>query len=137
MLLLILLRNSTFFPMKIFLLIFWNHFVKQTIFLKKWFSVWTLHFNNFVSGICPTRFTSHRKSWQTGKIYLFLRPGFFSRYYFGRYSPELPELVLLSYFSGWSTHHSDSLHDFSVNIHRCQKDVYVNSLFSSTITAPG
>ena len=32
----------------------------------------------------------------------------------------------------WSTHHSDRLHDFSVTIPRCCKDVYVNSFFPCT-----
>ena len=32
----------------------------------------------------------------------------------------------------WSTHYSDRLHDFSVTIRRCDKDVYVNSFFSCT-----
>ena len=36
----------------------------------------------------------------------------FYRYYFGRYSSELDELVPLSYSRGRSTHYSDRLHDF-------------------------
>ena len=53
----------------------------------------------------------------------------FYRYYVGRCSPELSELVPL-HFSRWrSTLYSDRLHDFSVTIPRCYKDVYVNSFF--------
>ena len=49
----------------------------------------------------------------------------FYRYYFGRCSSELAELVPLLYYS-------DRLHDFSVTIPRCYKDVYVNSFFPRT-----
>ena len=55
----------------------------------------------------------------------------FYRYYFGRGSSEPAELVLLPYPQGRSTRSSDRLHDFSVTIPRCYKDVYVNSLFPS------
>ena len=53
----------------------------------------------------------------------------FCRYYFGRCSPELAELVPLPYSRGRSTRYSDSLHDFCVTIARYYKDVYVNSFF--------
>ena len=51
------------------------------------------------------------------------------RYYFGRCSSELAELVPLPYSRGRSTRYSDRLHDFSVSIPRCYKDIYVNSFF--------
>ena len=54
----------------------------------------------------------------------------FSRYDFGRCSSELAELVPLPYSRGRSTRYSDRLHDFSVTIPRCYKDIYVNSSFS-------
>ena len=50
-------------------------------------------------------------------------------YYFGRYLSELAQLVPLPYSRGRSTQYSDRLHDFSVTIPRCYKDVYVNSFF--------
>ena len=56
----------------------------------------------------------------------------FYTYYFGRFSSELAELVPLSYTRGRSTHYSDRLHDFSVIIPRCYKDVNVNSFFLRT-----
>ena len=56
----------------------------------------------------------------------------FYRYCFGRCSSELAELVPLPYYRGRSTRYSDRLHDFSVTIPRCYKDVYVNSLFPCT-----
>ena len=56
----------------------------------------------------------------------------FYRYYFGRCSSELVQLVPLPYSGGRSTHYSDRLHDFSVFICRCYKDVYVNSFFPRT-----
>ena len=56
----------------------------------------------------------------------------FYRYYFGRYSSELAQLVPLPYSRGRSTRYSDRLHDFSVTIPRCYKDVYVNSFFPRT-----
>ena len=54
---------------------------------------------------------------------------FFCRYYFGRCSSELTPLL---FPRGRSTGYSDSLHDFSVTIPRCYKDVYVNSFFPRT-----
>ena len=48
---------------------------------------------------------------------------------FGRCSSELAKLVPLPYFRGRSTRYSNRLHDFSVTIPRCYKDVYVNSFF--------
>ena len=56
----------------------------------------------------------------------------FYRYYFGRCSSELAQLVSLPYSRERSTRYSDRLHDFSVTIPRCYKDVYVNSFFPHT-----
>ena len=56
----------------------------------------------------------------------------FYRYYFGRCSPELAQLVPLPFSRGRSTRYSDRLHDFSVTIPRCYNDVYVNSFFPRT-----
>ena len=56
----------------------------------------------------------------------------FYRYYFGRCSSELAQLVPLPFSRGRSTGYSDRLHDFSVVIPRCCKDVYVNSFFPRT-----
>ena len=53
----------------------------------------------------------------------------FYEYYFGRCSSELAQLVALPYSRMRSTCYSDRLHDFSVTIPRCYKDVYVNSFF--------
>ena len=53
----------------------------------------------------------------------------FYRYYFGGCSSELAQLVPLPFSRGRSTRYSDRLHDFSVTIPRCYKDVYVNSFF--------
>ena len=47
----------------------------------------------------------------------------FYRYYFG---------ITLPYSRGRSTCYSDRLHDFSVTIPRCYKDLYVNSFFPRT-----
>ena len=57
---------------------------------------------------------------------------FFCRYYFDRCSSELAQLVPLTYSRGRSTHYSDRLHDFSVTIPECYKDVFVNSFFPRT-----
>ena len=43
----------------------------------------------------------------------------FYRYYFGRCSSELAQLVPLPFSRGRSTRYSDRLHDFSVTISRC------------------
>ena len=56
----------------------------------------------------------------------------FYRYYFGRCSCELAQLVPLPYSRGRSTHYSDRLHDFCVITPRCYKDVYVNNFFPRT-----
>ena len=48
------------------------------------------------------------------------------RYYFGRRSSELAQLVPLPYSRG---SYSDRLHGFSVTISRCYKDFSVNSFF--------
>ena len=57
----------------------------------------------------------------------------FYRYYFGRYSSELAQLVPHPFSRGRFTRYSDRLHDFSVTIPRCyNKDVYVNSFFRRT-----
>ena len=53
----------------------------------------------------------------------------FYRYYFGRCSSELAELVPLAFSRGRSSRYSNGLHDFSVTIPRCYKDVYVSSFF--------
>ena len=47
----------------------------------------------------------------------------FYRYYFGRSSSELAQLVQLPFSWRRSTCYSDKLHDFSVTIPRCYKDV--------------
>ena len=56
----------------------------------------------------------------------------FYRYYFGRCSSKLVQLVPLPHCWGRSTHYFDRLNGFSVNIPRCYKDVYVNSVFPHT-----
>ena len=56
----------------------------------------------------------------------------FYRYYFGKCSSELAQQVPLTFSQERSTCYSDRLHDFSVTIARCYKDVYVNSVFSRT-----
>ena len=56
----------------------------------------------------------------------------FYRYYFGKCSSELAQLVPLSFSRGKPTCYSDRLHDFSVTIPRCYKDVYVKSFFPRT-----
>ena len=57
----------------------------------------------------------------------------FYRYYFGRCSSELTQLVPLPFSLGRSTRYSDRLHNFSVTIPRCYKDVYkdVNRFWNS------
>ena len=56
----------------------------------------------------------------------------FYRYYFGRCSSELTQLVAPPYSQGRSSRYSDRLHDFFVTIPRRYKDVYVSSLFPQT-----
>ena len=54
------------------------------------------------------------------------------RYYFGRCSSELTQLVPLPFSHRRSTCYSDRLHDFSASIPRHYKDVYVDSFFPHT-----
>ena len=56
----------------------------------------------------------------------------FYRYYFGRCSSELAQLVPLHFSRGRSTRYSERLYDFSVTIARSYKDVYVNSFCPCT-----
>ena len=56
----------------------------------------------------------------------------FYRYYFGRCSSKLAQLVPLPFSRGKSTLYFDRLHDFSVTIPSCYKDVNVNSFFPRT-----
>ena len=56
----------------------------------------------------------------------------FYRYYFGRCSYELAQLVSLPYSQGRPTRYSDRLHAFSAAIPRCYKNVYVNSFCPRT-----
>ena len=49
----------------------------------------------------------------------------FYRYYFGKCSSELAQLVPLPYSRGRSTRYFDRLYDFSDTISRCYKDVYI------------
>ena len=56
------------------------------------------------------------------------------RYYFGRCSSELTQLVPFQFAQGRSTSSSDRSHDFSVTIPRCYKDVYFNSFFPHSYT---
>ena len=56
----------------------------------------------------------------------------FYGYYFGRCSFELAQLVPLPFSWGVFTLYFDRLHDFSVTIPRCYKDVYVNTFLSHT-----
>ena len=67
-----------------------------------------------------------------GSLLKFSQLSLFYRYYFGRCSLELAQLVPLPFSRGRSTRYSDKLRDFSVTIPRCYKDVYVNSFFPRT-----
>ena len=53
----------------------------------------------------------------------------FYRYYFGKCSSEVAQLVLLTCSRGRSTRYSDRL----ITIPRCYQDVYVNNLFLHTV----
>ena len=56
----------------------------------------------------------------------------FYRYYFGRCSSELAQLVPLPHSRGRSARYSDRLLNFPVTIAGCYKDVYVTSFFPRT-----
>ena len=54
------------------------------------------------------------------------------RYYFGRCSWKLAQLVPLFFFQGRFSRYFDRLLDFYVTIPRCYKDIYLNSFFPYT-----
>ena len=56
----------------------------------------------------------------------------FYRCYFGRCSSEVTQLVPLPFSWGRPTDYSDGLHDFSVAVPRCYKELYVSSVFPCT-----
>ena len=60
------------------------------------------------------------------------RLNLFYRYYFGRCSSELAELVPLPCSRERSTRYSGRLHDYSVIIPRCYKDGFVKNFFPRT-----
>ena len=60
---------------------------------------------------------------------------FYYRYYFGKCSSELTQLVPLPFSRRRYTRYSDKLNDFSVTIPRCYKDVYVNRFRTRTVQA--
>ena len=83
--------------------------------------------------ICRTAGSSfNRFSWILAHHRNVANLNLFYRYYFGRCSSELAQLVPLPFSRGRSTRYSDRLYDFSVTIPRCYKDVYVNSFFPRT-----
>ena len=83
--------------------------------------------------ICRTAgFSFNRFSWILAHHRNLANLNLFYRYYFGRCSSELAQLVPLPFSRGRSTRYSDRLYDFSVTIPRCYKDVYVNSFFPRT-----
>ena len=97
------------------------------------FSGYTHHLNKLQKPICRTvgpslavslEDSAHRRN--------AVRLSLFYRYYFGRCSSELVQLVSLSYSRVRSARYSDRLHDFSVTIPRCCKDIYVSSFFPRT-----
>ena len=59
-------------------------------------------------------------------------PSLFYRYYSGRCSLELDQLVPLPFSRGRSSRYFDRLHDFPVTTPRCYKGIYVNSSFPCT-----
>ena len=57
----------------------------------------------------------------------------FYRVYFTKCLYELAEQVPLSYCRGRSTLYCNRLHNFSVAILKCYKDIYVNNIFPPTV----
>ena len=86
--------------------------------------------NIFASDCPPTPFLGEK--WRKTKQLIHCSPSIFYRYFFGRCSSELAQLVPLPFSRGRSTCYSDRWHDFSVTIYRCYKDVYLNIFFPCT-----
>ena len=71
-------------------------------------------------------------SWTLGSSSKYSQLESFYRCYFGRCSSKLAQLALLPCSWMRSTRYSDRLHDFSVTISTCYKDVYFISFFLCT-----
>ena len=104
------------------------YFYSENVEKHKKDKIVTSSFSIFVISVFQKNSEFLKFSFQLLKFSLSL----FYRYYFGRCSSELAQLVPLLYSRERSTCYSDRLHDFSVIIRRCYKDVYVNSFFPCT-----
>ena len=71
-------------------------------------------------------------SWTLGSLSKLATLSLFYRYYFGRCSFEVVELVPLPHSCGRSTHYFHRFHYLSVTIIRCCREVYVNCFFPDT-----
>ena len=67
-------------------------------------------------------------SWTLGSSSNVASLSLFCRYYFGRCSSELAQLVPLSSSRGRSTRYSDRLDDFFLTIPRCYKNIYIDTV---------
>ena len=107
----------------------WNAAVMSgLVFLVATWNCWISYRNRYVGLLVLTCCLS----WTLGSSSKCSQLKSFYRYYFGRCSPELAQLVPLPYSRGRSTCYSDRMHVFSVTIPRCYKDVYVSSFFPRT-----
>ena len=71
-------------------------------------------------------------SWTLGSLLKLATLSLFYRYYFGRCSFEVVELVPLPHSCGRSTHYFHRFHYLSVTIITCYREVYVNCFFPDT-----
>ena len=104
------------------------YFYSENVEKHKKDKIVTSSFSIFVISVFQKNSEFLKFSFQLLKFSLSL----FYKYYFGRCSSELAQLVPRLYSRERSTCYSDRLHDFSVIIRRCYKDVYVNSFFPCT-----
>ena len=81
---------------------------------------------SFISSYICLWASGGKKCWLFGNLHWYKT---ITKCYCGRCSSELAQLVPLPYSRGRSTRYFDRLHDFSVTIPRCYKNVYVDSFF--------
>ena len=115
--------NTVVMSWLVFLVATWNFWVRYK---RGYAGLLILHFLAFMNPWNPWSCHLLKKEMPSVEKSHCLKCLFY-RYYFDRCSSELAEVVPLPYSRGRSTHYSERLHDFSVIIPRCYKDVYANS----------
>ena len=110
----------------------WNAVVMSELVLPvSTFNCW-ISYKNGYAGVLVLLLLPLWNPWNSGTRRNVASLSLLYRYYFGRCSSKLAQLVRLPYSRGKSVRYSDRLHDFSLTIPICYKDVHINSFFPHT-----